>query len=116
MSNEFPKSYEALLVKLEIDGCISVEFEEKNKRRLKTAFGRINKMDTLLARRNKFMGVFIYYVYGAYVGLIDLLFSPKDQGFDHALLIYTVAWQKISKLRGESLDNGKARVTFYART
>jgi len=116
MNIDFPNSYDELIETLEKDGCISVVFQEKNKKRLKASFDRINKTERLLANRNKFMGRAKYFIYGAWVGLIDILFSPKDKGFEQAHLIYTVAWRKISKYHGESLSNGEARVTFYART
>ncbi len=116
MTNQFPQSYDELLEKLQVEGLISVEFEEKNKKRLKASFDRIKNIEILLSKRNRFMGSAIYYIYSTWVGLVDVLFNPKDKGFERAHLVYTVAWRKISKYHGESLSNGKARVTFYART
>ncbi len=116
MNEDFPKSYDELLDKLNREGSISVEFEEMNKQRLKASFDRINKMNLLLARRNRFLGSVIYFIYSMWVGLIDVVFTPKDKGFEYAHLVYSVAWSKISKFHGESVAGGRARVIFYART
>ena len=116
MNNDFPESYEEMINRLQKEGYISVIFHEKNKQRLKSSFDRINKTKKLLSNRNNFLGKSRYFIYGVWVGFIDIFFSPKDKGFEQARLIYTVAWRKISKYHGESLTNGEAKVTFYART
>jgi len=116
MNDDLPNSYEDLLSKLQREGTISVEFEEKNKQRLKASFDRVNKTESLLANRKGLFGSIAYFIYSIWVGVVDVIFSPKDIGFDRALLVYTVLWGKISNYEGESLEAGIARVTFYART
>jgi len=116
MTDDFPQSYNDLFEKLKFDGKISVEFIEKNKKGLKLGFDRINKLETILMGRKSIFRPIKYYAYSAYVGVVNVVLSPKDQGFDRALLIYTVAWRHIANYDGMSLPNGMARITFNART
>jgi len=116
MNSDSPQSYDDLLEKLRSDGKISVEFTEKNKKRLKLSFDRINRLETILMENKSLYRSAKYYAYSAYLGVVDIVLSPKDQGFDRALLIYTVAWRHIASYDGASLPNGMARITFNAHT
>lgn len=116
MNETFPASYDEALAELKEKGSIAINFEETNKRRLKAAIDRNNKLEDIRFVKPAILRTVLHYTYGIYILLLDEIFAPRDKGFHHALLIYRTLWRHISSIGGESLADGQARITFYART
>jgi hypothetical protein len=115
MINTSQKNREELLSDLQTKGEVSFVFFEKNKRRLKKAFDRSIKAEQLLRNKSKLSRLH-FLIYGTYNMAREFLSPTKDEGYTLALIFFQTSWMYISHYEGQSLEKGKAKVTFYART
>jgi hypothetical protein len=108
-------SYDELVALLNNGGEICFEFDEKYRKRFRRNVDRLNRLQVSL-RYQSTLGKAFSCIYGAYVGLMQILGTSSNDELDHAVLVYQVAWRHMAPIEGEILSNGNIRVTFRGRT
>lgn len=96
------------------EGSISIVIEEKYKSRFKSCCKRIDRLERLL-RSNSTIKMAWYYIYSVYVSIINTFLTLNCNPLDHAIDVYMVSWKNIGNLHGESIGNGKFKITYNKR-
>jgi hypothetical protein len=97
------------------NGSISLIVDEKHKYRVKSCSQRIDKLEKLLRNKSKINKI-RYYFYSVYYSFLNTILTMNHPALDHLVNIYMIINESVSNIHGESINNGKFKVTFTKRT
>jgi len=107
--------YEELIRILSEEGKVSFIIDRKHKRRFRNLIERLNKLEKLFKSNRTIFNKVKIYIYGIYVGLLQIILTTSSNNLSNAVNVYQVAWRHIANIDGEDVSDKEIMVTYNGK-
>ena len=108
--------YEEILRILSEKGEISFVFDRIYKRRFYNLINRSHKLEVLFKRKRTILNTIKVYIYGVYVGILQITLTSSNKNLSNAVNIYKVICEHISGIDGKDISDKEMMVTYIGKT
>jgi len=109
-------SHEEIFRILSEDGELSFIIERKHKKRFYNLINRSHKLEMLFKKSRTSLNIIKTYIYGIYVGLLQITLTSSSKSLRNAVNIYKVIWRHISGIDGKDISDKEIMVTYIGKT
>ncbi len=109
-------SYEEIFSILSKEGKLSFVIERKYKKRFYNLINRSHRLEMLFKRNRTISNIIKTYIYGIYVGLIQIILTSSNKSLSNAVNIYKIIWRHISSIDGKDISDKEIMITYIGKT
>ena len=109
-------SYEEIFRILSEEGKMSFIIERKYKKRFYNLINRSHRLEVLFKRNRTIPNIIKTYIYGMYVGLLQIILTSSNKSLSNAVNVYKVIWRHISSIDGKDISDKEIMVTYNGKT